>query len=147
MEMNFFEGRIGRGSYFLRLILVNLILIPSPYLILRYLPEAQALVAVTLVFSLALIYSISISGRRLHDLDKSGWVLLAPLISVFLLWFYPFTVFEFSDGQILFGGLVGPCFLIIVILIFSLYLLIAKGTEGPNSFDLDPLPATTNEEE
>ena len=137
MEMNLFEGRIGRGSYFLRLILVNLILIPLPYLILRYVPEALFRGAVTLVFSLALIYSISISGRRLHDLDKSGWVLLAPLILVLLLWSYPWNWLE--PG--------GPCFLIIVILIFSLYLLIAKGTEGPNSFDLDPLPATTNEEE
>ena len=134
--MNLFEGRIGRGSYFFRFILVNFgIFAVMDRMIMRGIQQHwQA--ALILVIPL-IIYLITIIVRRLHDLDKSGWVLLAPLILVLLLWSYPWNWLE--PG--------GPCFLIIVILIFSLYLLIAKGTEGPNSFDLDPLPATTNEEE
>ena len=134
--MNLFEGRIGRGSYFFRFILVNFgIFAVMDRMIMRGIQQHwQA--ALILVIPL-IIYLITIIVRRLHDLDKSGWVLLAPLILVLLLWFYPWNWLEPT----------GPCFLIIVILIFSLYLLIAKGTEGPNSFDLDPLPATTNEEE
>jgi uncharacterized membrane protein YhaH (DUF805 family) len=137
MEMNLFEGRIGRGSYFFRFILVNFgIFAVMDRMIMRGIQQHwQA--ALILVIPL-IIYLITIIVRRLHDLDKSGWVLLAPLILVFLL----------ALGLLDFGyGLEGPCFVIIVILIFSLYLLIVKGTEGPNSFGLDPLPATTNEEE
>ena len=135
--MNLFEGRIGRGSYFFRFILVNFgIFAVMDRMIMRGIQQHwQA--ALILVIPL-IIYLITIIVRRLHDLDKSGWVLLAPLILVFLL----------ALGLLDFGyGLEGPCFVIIVILIFSLYLLIVKGTEGPNSFGLDPLPATTNEEE
>jgi uncharacterized membrane protein YhaH (DUF805 family) len=139
MEMNLFEGRIGRGSYFLRLILVNfgIFAIMDTVLLQQRVGEESAWVALILVIPL-IIYLITIIVRRLHDLDKSGWVLLAPLIPVFLL----------ALGLLDFGyGLEGPCFVIIVILIFSLYLLIVKGTEGPNSFGLDPLTTTTNEEE
>ena len=149
-----FEGRIGRGSYFFRLFLVNVGLViilgmsvggggdswyfecdNGDIIYSQYVndgfPDCRdgsdetgsrdigILLAIPLI-----IYSISLGVRRLHDLDKSGWVLLAPVLA----------------------GLI-PALGTIVLAIFGFYLLLTKGTDGPNSFGPDSLTATTNEEE
>lgn len=61
-----------------------------------------------------LILRISLSVRRLHDLDKPGWFLL-----IQALFFIP------GINLILF--------------IFNLYLLFAPGTKGANKYGDDPL--------
>ncbi|MCL2549990.1 MAG: DUF805 domain-containing protein [Methanimicrococcus sp.] len=62
-----------------------------------------------------IIFMLLQAIKRLHDLDKSGWYLL-----------------------ILFGILV-PLIGKFIVLALALYLLLAKGTEGPNRFGPDPL--------
>ena len=66
----------------------------------------------SVIFGLLLIplfiSSVSLGIRRLHDLDKSGWMILiyaVPLLNA----------------------------------VFGIYLLAAKGTDGPNRFGADPL--------
>jgi uncharacterized membrane protein YhaH (DUF805 family) len=81
--------------------------------------EPESVDVVNLVASLALLVpslalfipSITVTIRRLHDTDRSGWwwwILLIPIVGV------------------------------IVLLVF----MCQRGTQGPNRFGDDPLPAT-----
>lgn len=69
-------------------------------------------IVIFLVILASIIPSISVTVRRLHDSDKSGWFYLLGLI--------PFVGF------------------------YILYLVIIKGTDGPNRFGPDPLGSDTN---
>lgn len=87
-----------------------------------------------------LIASITVTARRLHDRDLSGWWMLAPyalmtggLIAGFL------VALVFPDiGSILMLFLTSVGALSYIVL---LVVLILKGTEGPNRFGPDPLTA------
>lgn len=101
------EGRLARMDYFQR----NLALYFLSALV-RYAAALQPGFAINLILTAILIIlivaNLSLMARRLHDLDKSGW--MAALI-----------------------------ILPIVNIIFCLYLLLKKGTEGPNRYGPDPL--------
>jgi uncharacterized membrane protein YhaH (DUF805 family) len=72
-----FEGRAGRAEYwwfFLANILVSIVL----QILAR---GAGALVILSILYSLALLIpGLAVAVRRLHDTNKSGWMLLISLI-------------------------------------------------------------------
>lgn len=101
----------------------------------------------TNIFTLAtFIPSLAVGVRRLHDLDRSGWWMLMPLI--------PFLVggvllgvgLAQSFGGSAPGGLILPAIaLLIVGFICSIVVLVwfvTPGTAGPNRFGEDPTDAT-----
>lgn len=67
------------------------------------------IILITQIAIMSCMYPTSLLDiRRLHDLDKSGWLVLIMLIPI-------------------------------INLLFIVYLLVAKGTTGPNRFGNDPL--------
>ncbi len=83
------------------------------------------------IWSLAiLVPSLAVSVRRLHDIDRSGWWLLAPILPVML-----GMIFLFLSSFLL-GGLLMAAWVIVVIVL--LVWLCMDGTRGPNRFGPDP---------
>ena len=102
-----FDGRIPRSEYIkLWLILVVCNVVVGGVLGRGHGALPQAALAIYAVFVFTANMSLSI--RRLHDLDKSGWFVLLLCVPI-------------------------------VNILFSLYMLFFKGTEGPNRFGPDPL--------
>jgi uncharacterized membrane protein YhaH (DUF805 family) len=85
----------------------------------------------SLIFTLAtFIPSISVSVRRLHDVDRTGWWLLVPLLAFVLLGFAGVTQMAWLAA---FGGTVALVS-VIAILVFA----VSNGTPGSNRFGPDP---------
>lgn len=100
--MNFakFEGRAGRREYW-TFMLVNMAI----NMVLTFLAQQVSLLAILgLLFTLAaLVPSIAVSIRRLHDTRKSGWFLLAGFVPI-LGWIALFVFMVLaSDGSNQFG--------------------------------------------
>ena len=89
---------------------------------------------------LALMWlNIVVSIRRLHDLDKSGWLLLLPGVP-YILFFLSLILAVLIYDSYLFLVMCYAC--VVAAIGFSIYLLvltITKGTTGPNRFGPDPL--------
>ena len=85
-----------------------------------------------------LLPSISVTVRRIHDVNKSGWWLLwlnmAP--SVTLIWI-DLTI----DATEFFNNVIFVTFLVlsIISIIVSLFWMFSKGTDGNNKFGSNPL--------
>lgn len=75
-------------------------------------------------------FLFSLSIRRLHDLNRTGWwyvvFLAVPLVALFL----PVEYIIQSTGI---------AFFLFLSFLFFLYLLFFKGTAGPNNYGPDPL--------
>ncbi|MCL2549989.1 MAG: DUF805 domain-containing protein [Methanimicrococcus sp.] len=115
-----YEGRLNRKPYFLRNIgvIIAAFLFGFVWGIAELISDTLDIIFSYLSFVFLLICMVFLlfqSIKRLHDLDKSGWYLLIRLIAII-----PFIGF-------------------VIVLIFDLYLFLAKGTEGPNRFGPDPL--------
>lgn len=107
-----FEGRLNRWKYFLYLL---------PIIIIALLPYmAKLLITTTYInldiytFIILFILRISLSVRRLHNLNKTGWLLL-----IQILFFIPTLNF--------------------ILIIFNIYLLFAPSTKGVNRYGDNPL--------
>ena len=97
---------------------------------------------VAMIFGLVIIIpDIAVAVRRLHDTNRSGWWLLAPVV--------PYLVMVFSavgagmmggKGGMAAGGLVAIiamiAFLGVCILLLVFYFM--EGTRGPNRYGPDP---------
>jgi len=72
-----FDGRAGRGEYWW-FVLANIVV----YVALSILTQISGIFSLlSLVYGLAVfVPSIAVAIRRLHDTDKSGWLLLIGLI-------------------------------------------------------------------
>ena len=116
-----FSGRLNRWPYFLRLI--------GYFLIFKFLQivlkiadkingivESIAYVLVIITVIAAFIFISAQTVKRLHDLNKSGWLILIRLI-------YHIPIFGWISVIIW-----------ICAIIFELYLILAKGTNGSNRF-------------
>ena len=144
-----FKGRINRLRFFGYLAAIFLILlIPRLFLVSVYglknvklnnLPSFALYLNHSLEF-IAYIYFFSLGTRRLHDLGRSGWLLLIallPIISNSLI-----TLFALIGFWLLFSGKLLIFLLALVIFLYLglfIYLLFAKGTIGANKYGEDPL--------
>lgn len=111
------EGRLNRWAYFttsLKLGLITLVVLLVLAVIGVFIGGEDGAVVLAGLGSIPFVVaSYFISARRLHDLDKTGWlslIFLIPYVNV-------------------------P---------WGIYLLFAKGTEGPNQYGPDPLQQLNN---
>ena len=136
-----FSGRSRRKEYwmftlFMLLVSVALMAIEMAVGIAEMFGEGGG--PLSLIFSLAtLIPGISVSVRRLHDIDRSGWWLLGPFIPLIFVGFAVATQLTWLVG--IAGGLalIG----ILILLVFA----VKDGTKGPNRFGDDPKNPTNAE--
>ena len=84
------------------------------------------------IFALAtLVPSLAVSVRRLHDIDRSGWWLLAIVVPYVVLGFGAAT----ANAMMTMIGAVAVLIVAIVLLVF----FVSRGTSGTNRFGPDPL--------
>ncbi len=95
MQFAKFEGRAGRREYW-TFVLINFAI----NVVITTLASQVGLLAILgVLFSLAaLVPSIAVSVRRLHDTNKSGWFLLAGFIPV-LGWIAIFVFMLLESGD------------------------------------------------
>ena len=131
-----FSGRLPRLRYFL------LSLIPAIVAFLTGIVLAMNFGAGPAVFSqpllvgcvvlllLAWIVGLSLTVRRLHDLNLSGWWILAS-------WIVP-AALEAGAVQLINNPQLGSTLSSVVALLIGLWLWLAPGTHGANRFGPDP---------
>lgn len=88
-----FDGRAGRGEFWW-FVLANII----AYVVLAILIQIASIFIILYIgYAIAVIIpSIAVAIRRLHDTDKSGWLLLVGLIP--LVGFIILLVFYIQEG-------------------------------------------------
>lgn len=134
-----FKGRINRARFLGYPIGVGIIL-GIPILILAgiygvkavkagAIPIIPHLIYLTLK-TIGQIYYISLCIRRLHDLNRSSWLILILLPQIIL-------ALIFSPIEIIKSGLFYVIFFINAS--FFIYLLFSKGIDGSNKYGPDPL--------
>ncbi len=96
----------------------------------------------TSIFSLAiLIPNIAVSVRRLHDIDRSGWFILLPLLPYGIgLGMMAAGAMSASPAYMVMGGVAMLIGFICAILLLVWYC--TPGTQGSNRFGPDPLDDT-----
>jgi len=103
------------------------------------------LALVVMILALAIfIPDLAVTVRRLHDTDRRGWWILAPLIPYLVLWVTIGTaVTSGARPEEMMAGGVGIIGLICLLAVFVLVLMLLvfyflDGTPGPNRFGPDP---------
>jgi uncharacterized membrane protein YhaH (DUF805 family) len=142
-----FEGRIGRGTYwlaFLAVIVAVQVLTFAPFL-LDSETAAVLMLALTsqVIWLLSLWPILAVGAKRLHDRDKSGWWLLVFWLLPFALFVGGFSIFLFDDPR---TGRSGDFSTGLMVVLASLppalwgivELGILPGTKGPNLYGADP---------
>lgn len=84
---------------------------------------------------LTFLPALSVAVRRLHDTERSGWLLLLPFAVAFG---GPIFVFLFAP---FFGGIVAGVWVLMFLaaLLLPLWWFLQPGTPGPNAYGPDPL--------
>lgn len=163
-----FEGRIGRKSYILRLLIMNLLInvIGLPLGIMKlFFGGAGAFYYISFLFNMATFLLLMLSYfslwvRRLHDMDKEGKYLIRvnmvfSLIGVLFGFYVSFMVGRDMDNllAVLHDILPYALYILIAMIPWILYTsfwgilcIFKKGTEGPNRFGDDPLAPVKTEE-
>ncbi|MCA1661855.1 MAG: DUF805 domain-containing protein [Novosphingobium sp.] len=136
-----FSGRSRRKEYWMFTVFVFLVSL-ALMLIEMAVGMAETFGAaggpLSLIFSLAtLIPSISVSVRRLHDIDRTGWWLLAPIVPLVLVGYAAVTQLTWLVGIAGVLALIG----LVMLLVFA----VTNGTPGPNRFGPDPKDPTSAE--
>ena len=122
-----FKGRAARTEFW-RYILV--------YLVLSILLDILGIGLLSTVVGLALLApTLAIAVRRLHDVDRSGWLVLVPIVPTFL----TMSLFNLSS-------LLGLVFALatVVCAAYLIYLCVLPGMAGPNQFGPDPKGVTSS---
>lgn len=115
-----FNGRLNRMRYFLYGLPLGIIVLIAYAITMTNLRESSTsntyiiLGIYFFIVSICSISGISLSVRRLHDLDKTGWLITIQIFSLIPV-------------------------LNIISLIFDLYLTFGPGTIGANQYGNDPL--------
>jgi uncharacterized membrane protein YhaH (DUF805 family) len=84
-----------------------------------------------------LIPGIAVAVRRLHDTNRSGWWLLAPLCGYVIMFIGTGMAASGSTGA---GGIlamVGGIAVLVMALVLLVFMFL-EGTKGPNRFGADP---------
>ena len=130
------KGRAPRSEfwwYYLAIVLAGFVfglLIPIPFL-------GPLLYLAFTIFSI--VTFITVTVRRLHDINRSGWWIIPGYLAMFLI--SAIGIVASSETIISLGFILvcGPAFILyIVLLVFS----VLPGTKGPNRFGPDPLAAS-----
>ena len=141
-----FEGRIGRGTYWLAilaLIVALQVVTFAPFLL-----ESEAAVLMLALTSqfislLSLWPILALGSKRLHDRNKNGWWLLAFWLLPFALFVGGFSIALFDDPRTgRSGDFATGSILVLASLPPALWgiveLGILPGTKGPNLYGADP---------
>jgi uncharacterized membrane protein YhaH (DUF805 family) len=140
-----FTGRINRGKYWLAMLvyfILGLVMATIGY----FAEEAPAFQILNAVVSIgAMISSIGVGIRRLHDRDKSGWWLLLFYLLPGLLGSVGMVVFFYGVGAEAAGGMITGVILLALAFAVMVWAFVElgclRGTLGPNRFGPDPLVA------
>lgn len=115
-----FSGRAMRSEFWWYMLFSTLVGV-----VLDFIPLAGDL------WSIAnMVPTLAVSARRLHDIDRSGWWQVLPVVSA------PFLIPGiYSDGMelLVIGGGIAVATVILLIVWFA-----TPGTQGPNRFGDDP---------
>ena len=88
-----------------------------------------------------LVPSLAVAVRRLHDTNRTGWWVLAPIVPYVIGIFAAFGgVASGSQGGMAAGGIIGMVSILaaIVLGIVLLVFYFLEGTRGPNKYGPDP---------
>ena len=131
-----FSGRLPRLRYFVPSLVAEIIFVGAAFVLAVRIYAAgvqiawPTLIACALLLVLVGIVILSLTVRRLHDLDLSGWWVLP-------IWIVPSAIEGgmalLADNPQLGSSLSGALGLVI-----SLFLWLAPGTRGANRFGPDP---------
>ncbi len=128
-----FSGRASRKEFLLSYLIALLITaLGLDVFLTDTIPLASD---ITLYISIAYVFIIffvlsSVTVRRLHDTNRSGWLFIILIITL-LNWLFAPMIYSYGTEGILFF-----CKSIaIVTLVIVSYLLCKKGDETPNSYD------------
>lgn len=139
-----FSGRTGRGEYWRWVLFVIVVYVIAEIVdgmviapARGFIPfESDAGKPLTIAAMLAvLIPHLAATARRLHDIDRSGWWVLALPVIVALLYFSlpQFVILVFNQQAIETGALVMACVGLAALLVL-LFWLTKKGDRAPNRF-------------
>ena len=142
-----FTGRVSRSGYIAGILTVGIALTAIAMLLFALLSlvfdrTLETAFLLGMVFIVMLFYAFSLSLRRLHDLNKSGW---------FLLFFLPGEIGTFFFLVVTFAGSVNvsvlhllqaiPSYVDITFTVirwianvFTIYMLLWPGTSEPNKY-------------
>ena len=86
-----------------------------------------------------LIPSIAVAVRRLHDTNRTGWWILAPLIPYVLMFAAGMMAMSSPDMAGLAGIIAFVCMVAVLALAVTLLVFyVLEGTKGPNQYGPDP---------
>ena len=83
----------------------------------------------TVVWLALLVPTLAIIVRRLHDVDRSGWLILVPIVPAFLM---ASLFYLFWPLGVVFALATVAC------AAYLIYLSVLPGTPGPNQYGPDP---------
>ena len=119
-----FHGRASRLEFWHYILVVLVVSVLLDILGIRLLS--------TVVWLALLVPTLAIIVRRLHDVDRSGWLILVPIVPTFLM---VALLYLFWPLGALFALATVACFA------YLIYLYVLPGTPGANQYGSDPKAA------
>lgn len=138
------SGRASRGEYWYFILFLALGNLTFTFLDIGVLGKKTNydFLPLSAVFSLlVLIPSYTVACRRLHDLNYSGWWVFAPITAIAIITFVMFVLLEIARRHTeMLAIIVLVSFLAYAtVFILSVWILMKRGTIGPNRYGDDPL--------
>jgi uncharacterized membrane protein YhaH (DUF805 family) len=116
-----FHGRAGRPEFWHYILLYLAMAVVLGILGARVLADLIALAL--------FLPTLGVAVRRLHDIGRSGWLVLLPMIPAFLMAFFFFLFFPLA--LLLFG-------IMLVCSAYLIFLYAQPGTPGDNQYGPEP---------
>ena len=116
-----FHGRASRAEFWHYTLV---------YVVISVLLNILGIRLLSTVVALALLVpSLGVTVRRLHDVDRSGWLILIPVVPALLT---GSLFYLFWPLGVVFALITVACFA------YLIYLYVLPGTPGPNQYGPDP---------